>query len=468
MNTIQLVGLGPGRPGQLTLEAREALDRAQRIFLCTAKHPLARQLAQDPRTTVLDYIFDEAESLDAAYQRIARTVVEQGRRSTVVYAVPGDPSIGDGICQLIRRDAAAASLSCRTIHGVSLIEPFCAAIGLDPLIDGLQIVEASALILAVHGGSEMRAVDPFAGRYRPYEPTRPLMIPQIDGQKILTSVKQALLQCYPPESPVNLVSDAGLEQEHVWSGALETVDRHPPADRHMTLHVQPLSPIAPRGDFGTLSSVVALLRSPDGCPWDREQTSESIRHNLLEEAYEAVDALDALDAADRQSFMGELGDVLLQVVMHAQFAREAGEFTIEDVINEVSDKLIRRHPHVFGDVKLSTADGVLSNWEKIKVSERGADASIFAGLPKSLPALHMFQIVARRAGRHGISVSEIAKRLNESDDDRSRRLVEICLHAGGDVDLEAALRRTTLELIQHIDTRVAVRRNQSSPPQEEV
>ena len=465
MNAIQLVGLGPGRPGQLTLEAREALDRAQRIFLCTAKHPLACQLAQDPRSTVLDYIFDEAESLDAAYQRLARTVVEQGRRSTVVYAVPGDPSIGDGICQLIRRDAAAASLSCRTVHGVSLIEPVCAAIGLDPLIDGLQIVEASTLILAVQGGSEMRAVDPFAGRYRPYEPTRPLIIPQIDGQKILTSVKQALLQCYPPESPVNLVSDAGLEQERVWSGELDTVDRNAPTDRQMVLHVPPVNSILPRGDFGTLSSVVALLRSPDGCPWDREQTHESIRHNLLEESYEAVDALDAADAS---SFVGELGDVLLQVVMHAQFAREAGEFTIEDVINEVSDKLIRRHPHVFGEVTLSTADGVLANWEKIKLQERGAEESIFAGLPKSLPALHMFQIVARRAGRHGISVSEIAKRLNEADDDRSRRLVEICLHAGGDVDLEAALRRTTLELIQHIDTRVAVRRNQSSPPQEEV
>ena len=465
MNTIQLVGLGPGRPGQLTLEAREALDRAQRIFLCTAKHPLACQLAQDPRSTVLDYIFDEAESLDAAYQRLARTVVEQGRRSTVVYAVPGDPSIGDGICQLIRRDAAAASLSCRTVHGVSLIEPVCAAIGLDPLIDGLQIVEASALILAVHGGAEMSAADHFAGRYRPYEPTRPLMIPQIDGQKILTSVKQALLQCYLPESPVNLVSDAGLEQERVWSGELDTVDRNAPTDRQMVLHVPPVNTILPRGDFGTLSSVVALLRSPDGCPWDREQTHESIRHNLLEESYEAVDALDAADAS---SFVGELGDVLLQVVMHAQFAREAGEFTIEDVINEVSDKLIRRHPHVFGEVTLSTADGVLANWEKIKLQERGAEESIFAGLPKSLPALHMFQIVARRAGRHGISVSEIAKRLNESDDDRSRRLVEICLHAGGDVDLEAALRRTTLELIQHIDTRVAVRRNQSSPPQEEV
>ena len=460
MNAIQLVGLGPGRPGQLTLEAREALDRAQRIFLCTAKHPLACQLAQDPRSTLLDYIFDEAESLDAAYQRIARTVVEQGRRSTVVYAVPGDPSIGDGICQLIRRDAAGASLSCRTVHGVSLIEPVCAAIGLDPLIDGLQIVEASTLILAVQGGSEMRAVDPFAGRYRPYEPTRPLMIPQIDGQKILTSVKQALLQCYLPESPVNLVSDAGLEQERVWSGELDTVDRNAPTDRQMVLHVPPVNPILPRGDFGTLSSVVALLRSPDGCPWDREQTHESIRHNLLEESYEAVDALDAADAS---SFVGELGDVLLQVVMHAQFAREAGEFTIEDVINEVSDKLIRRHPHVFGEVTLSTADGVLANWEKIKLQERGAEESIFAGLPKSLPALHMFQIVARRAGRHGIPVSEIAKRLNEADDDWSRRLIEICLHAGGDVDLEAALRRTTLELIEHIDARLATQRDHSNP-----
>ena len=461
MNAIQLVGLGPGRPEQITLEAREALDRAQCIFICSTRHPLTRQLAQDPRCTVLDNVLDETESADDAYQRIARRVVEQGRRSTVVYAMPGDPSIGNRVCRLILREAASASVSCRIVHGVSLIEPVCAAVGLDPLSDGLQVLEAPALLSAVDGGSETGSADPFSGRYRPYEATRPLVIPNIDGHRMLIAVKHALLRCYPPDSPVDLVSDAGLERQSVWSGALETVDRHAPADRHMALHVQPVGPIAPRGDFGTLSSVVALLRSPDGCPWDREQTSESIRHNLLEEAYEAVDAL---DAADRQSFVGELGDVLLQVVMHAQFAREAGEFTIEDVIDEVCDKLIRRHPHVFGDVKLSTADGVLTNWEKIKARERGADASIFAGLPKSLPALHMLQIVARRAGRHDIPVSEIAQRLDLAEDDWSRRLVEICLRAGGDIDLEAALRRTTLGLIEHIDARVAARKDQPNPP----
>ena len=461
MNMIQLVGLGPGRPEQLTLEAREALDRAQCIFLCSTRHPLARQLAQDPQCTVLDYIFDETESVDAAYQRIAGAVIEQGRRSTVVYAMPGDPSIGNDICRLILREAAAALISCRIVHGISLIEPASAAVGLDPLTDGLQVLEASTLISAVDGGSETGPADPFAGRYRPYEPTRPLFIPHIDGLRTLVAVKQALLQCYPPESPVDLVSDAGLEQQSVWSGPLETVDRHAPTHQQMVLHVSPVGPIAPRGDFGTLSAVVALLRSPTGCPWDREQTSESIRHNLLEESYEAVDAL---DAADTRSFMGELGDVLLQVVMHAQFAREAGEFTIEDVINEVCDKLIRRHPHVFGDVKLSTADGVLANWEKIKSSERGADASIFAGLPKSLPALHMFQIVARRAGRHGVPIEEAVQRLSLAEDEWSRRLVEICLRAGGDVDVEAALRRTTLELIDHIDARVAMRTDQPDTP----
>lgn len=457
---IQLVGLGPGRHEQLTLEAQEALDRAQCIFLCSTSHPLAGQLTQDPRCTPLDYVFDEADSVDAAYQRIVQAVIEQGRRAAVVYAMPGDPSIGNRVCRLILREAAAASIPCRIVHGVSLIEPVCAAVGLDPLTDGLQVLEASALISAVDGGSESGAADPFAGRYRPYEPTRPLLVPNIDSHRMLISVKHALLQCYPPESPVELVSDAGLGQQSVWSGPLESVDRQAAADQQMVLHLPPVDPILPRGDFGTLSAVVALLRSPTGCPWDREQTSESIRHNLLEEAYEAVDAL---DTGDRQSFMGELGDVLLQVVMHAQFAREAGEFTIEDVIDEVCDKLIRRHPHVFDDVKLSTADGVLANWEKIKARERGADASIFAGLPKSLPALHMLQIVARRAGRHGIPVGEIAPSFDLAADDWSRRLVEICLHAGGEVDLEASLRRATLKLIEDIDARVAARTDPPDP-----
>ncbi len=454
MNMIQLVGLGPGRPEQLTLEAREALDRAQRIYLSDTRHPLAYQFAQDPRCNVLENIFEEADTADAAYRRIAQMVVDQGRVSRVVYAAPGDPSIGNTICQLILRRAEAESINCQIVHGVSLIEPVCDALGLDPLTDGLQVLEASTLISAVGDGSETNPTDPFAGRYRPYEPTRPLLVPQIDGHQALEAVKNALLECYPPDSPVELVCDAGLDCESVWSGELESVDSYAPVGRQLVLHVPPVDPILPRGDFGTLRSVVALLRSPAGCPWDREQTSESIRHNLLEESYEAVDAL---DTGDRRAFMGELGDVLLQVVMHAQFAREAGEFTIEDVINEVSDKLIRRHPHVFGDVSIATADGVLATWEKIKAVERGAERSIFAGLPKSLPALHMLQIVVRRAGRHGIPVSEMAQRLELAGDESSRRLVEICVSAGGDVDLEAALRRATLDLIEHIDARVAAR-----------
>ena len=461
MSMIQLVGLGPGRPEQLTLEAREALDRAQSIFICSTRHPLAGLVAQDPRCTVMDHVFDEAESADAACQRIARTVIEQGKRAAVVYAMPGDPSIGDRICRLILRETAAEAIPCQVVHGVSIIEPACAAVGLDPLSAGLQVLDASALITAAGDGSGTNAVDPFAGRYRPYDATRPLLVPNIDGQSILAAVKHCLLKCYPPDSPVDLISNPGLEKQSVWSGPLESVDRQAAADQQLVLHVPPVDPVLPRGDFGTLSSVVALLRSPEGCPWDREQTHESIRHNFLEEAYEAVDAL---DSGDQQAFMGELGDVLLQVVMHAQFAREAGTFTIEDVINEVCDKLIRRHPHVFGDVELSTADGVLANWERIKTRERGADASIFAGMPKSLPALHMLQMVARRARRHDISVSEVAQRLDLAEDELSRRLIELCLRVGGDVDLEASLRRAALKLIEDVDGRLAEGAEQPDTP----
>ncbi len=152
--------------------------------------------------------------------------------------------------------------------------------------------------------------------------------------------------------------------------------------------------------FDGLRRVVAALRGPDGCPWDRAQTHLSLRHYLREEAAEA---LEAIDYGDARQLAEELGDLLLQVLMHVQIAEEAGEFTLEDVVYGIASKLVRRHPHVFGGQRLETPQQVLRQWEELKREERGDEASALEGVPRTLPALAQAQALQRRAARAGFT-----------------------------------------------------------------
>jgi tetrapyrrole methylase family protein/MazG family protein len=159
------------------------------------------------------------------------------------------------------------------------------------------------------------------------------------------------------------------------------------------------------GSFATLRYLVARLRSPEGCPWDREQTHSSIKHNLLEECYEAVEALDEEDMA---RLLEELGDMSMLVVFHAQMAEEAGEFTMEDVLSSINAKLLRRHPHVFGNLKIENTQDLLAHWEAIKRSERGEEASLLSTVPKAMPALSYSRLIQERAARVGFDWPQVA------------------------------------------------------------
>lgn len=189
-----------------------------------------------------------------------------------------------------------------------------------------------------------------------------------------------------------------------------------------------------RHDFDSLVRVMDLLRAPDGCPWDREQTHESIRANFIEETYEVIEAIDTADSALLRE---ELGDVLLQVVFHACMSREAGEFSIDDVVHDITEKLIRRHPHVFADVDADTPEKVLANWEQIKTEEkqRIGLAGSLASVPPSLPALMRAQKLVKKAAKAGIvpdkkeladAIKETSAALSEalrvSDTDEIKRL----------------------------------------------
>ena len=156
--------------------------------------------------------------------------------------------------------------------------------------------------------------------------------------------------------------------------------------------------------FTALVDIIARLRAPDGCPWDKKQTHASLRKNLLEECYEV---LEALDEGNADKLCDELGDLLMQVVLHTQIAAEAGEFELGDVVNSITTKLIHRHPHIFGSKKVKDADEVALNWEELKQEERGADTSILASAPKQMPALGYSQEIQRRVAQVGFDWEDI-------------------------------------------------------------
>ncbi len=160
-------------------------------------------------------------------------------------------------------------------------------------------------------------------------------------------------------------------------------------------------------EFDRLVEIMARLRGPGGCPWDREQTHQSLKRYFLEEVYEA---LDAIDAGDWGRLAEELGDVILQVVFHAQLAREAGRFDIRDSLRLICEKLVRRHPHVFGNVKVSGPEEVLDNWEHIKRAERAPDgrASVLDGVPKAMPALLRAMTIQKKAARIGFDWPDVS------------------------------------------------------------
>jgi tetrapyrrole methylase family protein/MazG family protein len=172
--------------------------------------------------------------------------------------------------------------------------------------------------------------------------------------------------------------------------------------------------------FDTLLSIIERLRGPGGCPWDREQTHISLRENLLEESYEA---LEALDAGNSEQLCGELGDLLMQIIFHAQIARETGEFDIGDVIRNINAKLIRRHPHIFGEVKVNNAEDVARNWEAIKDTERPEGTSALQSAPKSMPALAYSREIQERVARLGFDwpglegvIDKVAEEVGELKD----------------------------------------------------
>ncbi|HMO97268.1 MAG TPA: MazG nucleotide pyrophosphohydrolase domain-containing protein, partial [Tepidiformaceae bacterium] len=338
---IHIVGLGPGAPGHLTVATRDLIARGLPLILRTRHHPTVAGLAG--AFTDCDDLYAGAESFDHVYEAVAARVLEAAESGEVVYAVPGHPLVAERSVTYLLAEALARGIAVEVYPAVSYLD--VAAVALRADMGGVQLCDALDLRI---------------------DTWRPALISQLYDRDAVTALKLKLLDIYPAEHQVTRLSALGTAEESVAQLPLAELD-HRPFGYLDALFVPALAPIEDVRRFDGLHHVIERLHAPDGCPWDREQTHESLRPHLLEESFEA---LEAIDRGDLAALTEELGDVLLQVLMHAAVAERLDEFMLGDVVEHIARKLIRRHPHVFGDTTASDAQEVYQNWEALKQKEK--------------------------------------------------------------------------------------------------
>ena len=389
---ITIIGLGPGSKKHLTLGAWAKLQQAGTVYLRTSRHPCVAELPDSLRCVSFDDVYDAHEQFDQVYSEIAQRVLSLAQRDDeVLYAVPGDPHVGEASVPKIIEAARGASIDVKIIPGLSFVEPCLSLLSIDAL-DGLQILDALSVAAQYHP---------------PINPSLPALLGQVYSRDIASDLKLTLMNQYPDEFSVKLVHSAGNDDQSVETLPLFQIDHSRKIDIMTALFLPPLGELC---GFEALQNIIAHLRSPEGCPWDREQTHQSLRPFLIEEAYEV---LESLDAGDPDAICQELGDLLLQILLHTQIATDEGDFAMADVLRHLSEKMIHRHPHVWGDAPKTGDFGQLSRiWQEAKAAERaGTDAvpqSILDGIPNAAPALFVAQRYSARAAKQGFDWADIA------------------------------------------------------------
>ncbi len=312
----------------------------------------------------------------------------------------------------------------------NFLDAACEALRFDPLERGLQISDAANL----------------ARQHFPrLDPEQPALIAHLNSPAVAQDCKRTLLVLYPRDHIVWRIDAVGAAEQKIETMSLDDLDRWAiiqdgPYTPQTMLFIPPLSR---HSSLNALAEIVAHLRAPEGCPWDREQTHQSLRKYLLEETYEA---LEAIDEGDIPHLREELGDLLAHLLLQIQIAYQAGEFSLSDVVAEISAKLVRRHPHVFGDVKVNDTAEIIENWERIKQSEQREAGGDKSEIPLAMPALMRAQ---KAASKHKtrVSAKEIAARAAKLPraKDREKSLGEVLFAlaayaAAKGIDAESALR----------------------------
>lgn len=349
--TIQIIGLGAGDLDQLPYGIYRLLQDSKEVYLRTKEHPVVVELEKEGLTfTSFDSIYEKYDTFEEVYDDICSTLLNLAEEKSIVYAVPGHPLVAEKTVQLLLERGPEKLIHIEIGGGQSFIDPLFQSLKIDP-IEGFQLLD----------GTSLNKDD--------IQIKQHLIIGQVYDTFIASEVKLTLLEKLPHDYPVYIVTAAGSKDESIRKIPLVELDREVSINNLTSVYVPPVSDekILYK-EFSKLREIIATLRGPNGCPWDKKQTHESLKKYLIEEAYEVIEAI---DEEDYEHIIEELGDVLLQVMLHAQIGEDDGYFSIDEVIQSISEKMVRRHPHVFGDIHAETAEDVVMNWEEIKKLEKG-------------------------------------------------------------------------------------------------
>jgi tetrapyrrole methylase family protein / MazG family protein len=387
MASITIIGTGAGDLTQLSLGSYRKLKSADRIFARTLDHPVLKELMSEGLVvTGFDDIYESNDSFEETYRTIVDRLFEEAQQGSLIYAVPGHPMMAEATVQLLLEEQAQQGVEVIVAGGQSFLDDLFTAVRIDP-IEGCQILDATRFTK-----SEVQV-------------RNHLIFVQVYDQFTASSVKLTLMELLPDDYEVTVLQAAGSQDEKIMTVPLFELDRSMEVNNLTAVYVPPVKDTTLLyQDFEWVRHVVARLRGPGGCPWDQKQTHESLKKYLIEEAYEV---LEAIDDQDDEHLADELGDVLLQVLLHAQIGEDEGMFTIEDVIGKLSDKLIRRHPHVFGDEQVQTAEEVVGLWNQVKEQEKDAAPSQFDTIQKGLPGLMRANELQKAAAKVGFDWDEV-------------------------------------------------------------
>ncbi|MGU8483923.1 bifunctional methyltransferase/pyrophosphohydrolase YabN [Clostridium perfringens] len=401
---LKIMGLGPGAYEALTIGALKELKNNKNIYFRTEKHPTVDFLKDERiKFESYDHAYEKYDSFDDVYKYIAEDLITKIKDDEdLIYAVPGHPLVAEkSVINLIEL-CKENNIQYEVLPAVSFVDAMMEALQVDP-IEGVKIIDAFDM--------KNQILDKRVGT----------IITQVYNNFIASEVKLRLLEGYEDDTEIIFVRAAGVEGlESIRKIPLYELDWQEDIDYLTSIYIP--KDLGNKKDFQDLLDIIETLRSPGGCPWDREQTHESLKSALLEECYEVIDAI---ENKDEDALIEELGDVLLQVVFHASIGKEDGYFDIMDVIGGISNKMINRHPHVFGNEEANTSEQVLVNWDEIKKEEKGIKTLTeeMQNIAKSLPATTRAYKVQKKAKKVGFdwddvncAMDKVKEELNEIKD----------------------------------------------------
>lgn len=394
---IKIIGLGPGAPEALTIGAVKALKECDNIFFRTEKHPTVDYLkGEGIAFETCDAFYESSDSFDEVYSRIAGQIIEKHKElGDIIYAVPGHPLVAEKSVFNLIDLCNEEKIEYKLLPAVSFVDAMMDSLKIDP-IEGLKIIDAFDM--------DNQILDKRIGT----------IITQVYNNLIASEVKIKLCEYYNDETEIIYCRAAGIVgEESIRRIPLYELDMQEDIDYLTSVYVP--RDIENKKDIYDLIDIIDDLRGEDGCPWDREQTHESLKRALIEESYEVIDAI---DKEDDNAIIEELGDVLLQVVFHAAIGKDDGYFNLGDIIESICNKMIFRHPHVFGDVKAENSNEVVTNWEELKKQEKGLTTVTeqLDEIARALPALIRASKVQNKAKKVGFdwdNVEDAAKKVEE-------------------------------------------------------